>query len=256
MMDISLNYTPEEFYEELKKRFMALLKEEGLYTDEVKISTKALSPEEAIGITKRKDFPIITGKDIMIQASCHGLFGQAFTDAPATFEGTLGEICEMDLDDPYNRGLFIASLNAVMGYLGKSTRTVHCRNNGPEMCACDVVKFVKELYGNPKIGLIGYQPSMLDNLSKEFEVRVVDLCEDNIGTNKYGVIVEDGSKDEIWKGIMDWADIVLCTGSTVCNGTIVNFLPWVNKILFFGTTLAGAATLMELPRMCFADNYQ
>ena len=256
MMDISLNYTPEEFYEELNRRFMKLLKEEGLYSDDVKITTKALTPEEAIGNTKRKDFPIITGKDIMVQASCHGVFGQAFTDAPAVFEGTLGEICEMDMNDSHNRGLFIAALNAVMGYLGKSTRTVHCRNEGPELCACDAVEFVKKLYGNPKIGLIGYQPSMLDRLSKEFEVRVVDLCEDNIGTDKYGVTVEDGSKEEIWKGIMDWADLVLCTGSTVCNGTIVNFLPWINKTLFFGTTLAGAATLMELPRMCFADNYQ
>ena len=256
MMDISLNYTPEEFYEELNRRFMKLLKEEGLYSDDVKITTKALTPEEAIGNTKRKDFPIITGKDIMVQASCHGVFGQAFTDAPAVFEGTLGEICEMDMNDSHNRGLFIAALNAVMGYLGKSTRTVHCRNEGPELCACDTVEFVKKLYGNPKIGLIGYQPSMLDRLSKEFEVRVVDLCKDNIGTEKYGVVVEDGSKEEIWKGIMDWADLVLCTGSTVCNGTIVNFLPWVNKTLFFGTTLAGAATLMDLPRMCFADNYQ
>lgn len=255
-MDISLDYTPEEFYAELKKRFLELVKNEGLYAESVEITTKALTPKEAIGITKRKDFPIITGKDIMIQASCHGVFGQAFTDAPAAYEGTLGEICDMDLNDPYNRGLFIASLNAVMGFLGKSSCTVHCKNNGPEFCGKDVVKYVKEVYGNPKIGLIGYQPSMLDNLSKGFEVRVVDLCEGNIGTDKYGVVVEDGSKEEIWKGICDWADLVLCTGSTVCNGTIVNFLPWINKTLFFGTTLAGAATLMELPRLCFADNYQ
>lgn len=255
-MNDGLNYTPEQFYSELKKRFMNLLKNENLYTDKIKISTKALTSEEAIGVTKRKDFPIITGKDIMVQASCHGILGQAFTDAPAVFQGTLEEICNLNLNESHNRGLFIAALNAVMGYLGKSTGTVHCKNEGPELCAVDAVKFVKKIYGTPKIGLIGYQPSLLENLSNSFELRVVDLCEDNIGTNRYGVYVEDGADEKNWKEICDWADLVLCTGSTVCNGTIVNFLPWVNKTLFFGTTLAGAASLMELPRMCFADNYQ
>lgn len=35
---------------------------------------------------------------------------------------------------------------------------------------------------------------MLENLSKNYKVRIVDLDENNIGKVKYGVIVEDGSK--------------------------------------------------------------
>lgn len=60
------------FYSELRSRFMKLLTEEGILGEQVVINTKSLTPEEAIGITKRKDFPIITGKDVMVQAECMG----------------------------------------------------------------------------------------------------------------------------------------------------------------------------------------
>ena len=84
--------TSEELYETLKERFSELLAARGLTQESVSISCRALSPEEAIGETKRKDFPILTGKDIMIQAECRGCKGQAFTDAPSTFSGTLEEV--------------------------------------------------------------------------------------------------------------------------------------------------------------------
>ena len=129
------------FYSELRARFMKLLTEEGILDEQVVINTKSLTPEEAIGITKRKDFPIITGKDVMVQAECLGALGQAFTDAPCAYRGTLEEICSLDLaNDPYSRGLFIAALNAVMKHLGRVDCTVHCRNEGPEFCAADVVR--------------------------------------------------------------------------------------------------------------------
>ena len=42
------------FYSELRLRFMKLLTEEGILGEQVVINTKSLTPEEAIGITKRK----------------------------------------------------------------------------------------------------------------------------------------------------------------------------------------------------------
>ena len=77
------------FYSELRSRFMKLLTEEGILDEQVVINTKSLTPEEAIGITKRKDFPIITGKDVMVQAECLGALGQAFTDAPSAYRLSL-----------------------------------------------------------------------------------------------------------------------------------------------------------------------
>lgn len=243
------------FYDELKAKFKQCLEENGLLQESILITTRALTAEEAIGVTRRQDFPIITGKDVMIQAECRGAVGQAFTDAPAAFCGTLAQICEVDLEeDAHGRGLFIASLNAVMRYLGKTDCTVHCRGEGPERCAPELADYVAEQYGNPRIALFGYQPAMLECLSRRFAVRVVDLSPQNIGQERYGVMVEDGAQDQ--SGIWAWADLVLCTGSTVCNGTIVNFLDREKPVLFYGTSLAGAAVLMDLPAVCFADRYQ
>lgn len=247
--------TKKELFEILKAEFIKILTEENLLAEKIEIISKSLTAEEAIGITKRKDFPIITGKEVMLQAEYKGSYGQAFTDAPAVFKGTLAEICEMDLEnDSYAKGLIIASLNAVMKYLGKVDCTVHCKTEGPEKCAKDVVSYVKEHYGDPKIALIGYQPAILDNLSKELKVRVLDLNPVNVGFVRYGIKVEDGisAYEEVVK---KWADLILCTGSTLCNGTIVNFMHLDKPVLFFGTTLSGAAPILGLNRLCFADSY-
>ena len=60
--------TADTFYRELKHRFSELLENEGILKERVDINTRSLTPEEAIGITERRDFPIITGKDVMVQA--------------------------------------------------------------------------------------------------------------------------------------------------------------------------------------------
>ncbi len=245
--------TKAELFETLKTEFLKILAEENLLTEKVEIISKALTPEEAIGITKRKDFPIITGNEIMLQADCRGAKGQSFTDSPAVFKGTLDEICNMDLEsDPQAAGLFIAALNAVMKYLGKADCTVHCKGEDTEHCAKDVLTYIKKNYGNPKIALIGYQPAMLESLAKEFRLRVLDLDPKNVGALRYGVEVEDGisAYEDAVKG---WADLVLCTGSTICNGTIVDFIGIDKPVLFFGTTLSGAASILGLKRLCFAD---
>lgn len=242
--------TQKELFIKLKEEFSKIIKEKQLTTDIVNIKSKALSVEEAIGITKRKDFPIITGKEILLQAEYKGSYGQAFTDAPAVFEGTLSQVLELDLEnDGHSRGLFIAALNAVMCKLGLADRTIHCKNEEPELCAGKFKNHFKEQYENPKIALIGYQPSMLENLAEEFQVRALDLNPDNIGQTRYGVCVEDGVED--YKEVIQWADIILCTGSTVCNGSIVNFMDLDKETIFFGTTVAGTASILGLKRLCF-----
>lgn len=247
--------TQKQLYGTLKMEFLKMLEAANLIEAEIEIDSKVLSPEEAIGITKRRDFPIIQGKEVMLQAEYKGAFGQSFTDSPAIFKGTLKEICSMDLEsDAQAKGLFIAALNAVMNHLGKAKCTVHCKGEGPEKCAVDAVQYIIGKYGNPKVALVGYQPALLEKLSQKFELRVLDLNKENIGQVRYGVKVEDGISNyaEVAK---EWADLVLCTGSTICNGTIVNFIGLDKPVLFFGTTLAGAAPILGLERLCFADRY-
>lgn len=249
--------TEEKFYRLLKERFEAVLGEYGIEDEPVNITCRSLTPEEAIGVTRRKDFPIITGKDVMIQAEFRKSFGQAFTDAPAAFEGSLSEVLSMDITgDPHERGIFIAVMNAVMGHLGLCEDNVHCRTEGPERCAEDMYAYLKKTYPHvKKIALIGYQPALLDMLSSsEFDVRVLDLNPANVGEVRYGIVVEDGK--EAYQEAIDYADLILCTGSTVCNGTIVDYMGLDKEVVFFGTTLSGAAKLMGLERVCFAHLYQ
>ena len=63
--------TREQFYTQLKARFQGLLYANKIENDLLSVSCRALTPEEAIGSTTvRQDFPILTGKDIMLQAEC------------------------------------------------------------------------------------------------------------------------------------------------------------------------------------------
>jgi len=240
----------QELMEKLKAEFRTMIKKYDLDTDEVNITAKSLSPEEAIGNTRRKDYPILTGREVMLQAEYKGTFGQAFTDAPSEFCGTLNEIAELDLsEDSHNRGLFIAALNAVMAKLGLIEHTVHCRTEDPEKCAFEFADYIRKNYQDKKIALVGYQPSILEALSKEFTVRVLDLNPKNVGQIRCGVKVEHGV-DDYKEVVLDWADVVLCTGSTLCNGTIVNFFDIGKDVLFFGITAAGATELLGLKRLC------
>ena len=248
--------TKKELFEELILRFRQLLKENGLESEQVNIRCRALSPEEAIGNTKRKDFPILTGKDVMIEAEVRGCKGQAFTDAPSDFSGTIGDVLNSDIiDDPHARGLFIAVLNAVMCLLGKCTGTKHCRTDGPEKCAEDVREFLEREYpGVESIMLTGYQPTLLEMLANsKYNVRVLDLNPANIGQERYGVKVEDGIAD--MADTIESADLILCTGSTLCNGTIVDYIIPDKEVLFYGISAAGACELLGLKRICFADKY-
>ena len=243
--------TKEELFKTLKDYFEKLIMKNNLDYTDIKITSKALTPKEAIGFTKRKDFPIIVGKESMLQAQYLGDYGQAFTDAPSIFEGNIKEILELDIiNDHYSRGLFIATLNAVMCNLGLIRNTIHCKNKEPELCAKKFVEYINDNYCGKKIALVGYQPAILEALSEKFNLRVLDLNQDNIGKTRYGILIEDGVKD-YKEVVLKWADCVLCTGSTLCNGSIVDFIDIGKEVLFFGTTAAGACKILDLKRVCF-----
>ena len=247
--------TKEELFNTLKNELKKIIKENNLESDKIKITSKGLTPTEAIGVTKRDDFPIISGREIMLMAEYQGSFGQAFTDSPALFNGSLEEILALDIvNDDYSRGLFIASLNAVMKHLNLIEKTIHCKDDEPEMCALEVAKFTEENYKDKKIALIGYQPAILESLSKNnYNVRVLDLNPAHVGKERYGVKVENGvaDYDEV---VLNWADVVYCTGSTLCNASIVNFLDLDKEVIFFGTTIAGTAKILNLKRACFCSH--
>lgn len=244
--------TKSELFTLLQKDFQDLLTTHQLNDETITITSKSLTPEEAIGITKRKDFPILTGSEVMIQAKFRNSSGQAFTDSPTCFQGSLKEISQMSIiDNSYNRSIFIATYNALKNDLGFSTDVIHCKNNGPELCSKQLNEFIASHYQNPKILLVGYQPAMIEQLSHSFSLRVLDLNPANIGEKRYGVTIEDGI--DTMDDAIEWADVVLCTGSTLCNGSIVSYLNLDKDVFFFGTTISGAANSLNIRRLCFAD---
>lgn len=246
--------TKKELYQRLKTAFQEVLTEAGIGDEAVTVACRALTPEEAIGTTRRQDFPIITGKDVMIEAQFRGCCGQAFTEAPTHFTGSLSEILAFDiLENANNRGIFIATVNAVMGALGHCMGTVHCRTEGPEYCAKEMQAYLREHYPEAKrIGLVGYQPALLEMLvSSGYRVRVLDLNPETIGQIRYGVLVEDG--EGMKTEIIEDSDLILATGSTLCNGTIVDYMDQPVPVLFFGITIAGSAQWLGVKRVCFAE---
>ena len=233
-------------YDTLKTRAMALCNEAGITDQVVKVQARILSTEEAIGNPESDDFPIQKGKERLMQANFGEGVGQAFTDQFGDFEGTLKQVFEKPLENNFRRAVFIATLNAVLHHLGKADGTIHCRDEEPVECAGQLSKYLKGRYSGAKICQVGFQPRMVEEISKVFDVRLLDLDPDNIGTRKFGVLVEgsDASGE-----VMDWADLLLVTGSTVANGTIEQFLG-KKPVIFYGTTVAGAAALMGWERFC------
>lgn len=239
------------FYEELQEKAEQLIREHRLGDCRVEVHGRVLKSSEAIGEPQRKDSPLLKGKESMVEAEFQGCKGQAFTDKPSGFQGTIEELLSVPLKERSSgeRAIFIATLNAVMKHLGLVDRTQHCRDQEPEKCSRELGDYISQKYGDIRIGMVGYQPAMVDHLHRMFAIRVLDLNNDNIGKVKNGVLIEDGEKNR--EEVIQWADLLLVTGSTVVNGTIVDYYDLEKPVLFFGNTIAGTAALMRLERACF-----
>jgi len=233
-------------YDIIREEFIKITKDNNLELEDVVIQAVPLSPEEAIGNPEDKDYPLVTGRERLMQAEFRGCFGQAFTDMYGNFSGQLSDIVNMDLNNNFRRAIFISSLNAVMRYLGLADKTEHCRDNEPRQCSYELAKYIEENYGHPKIAVVGLQPRMVEALSPKFELKVTDLDQDNIGKKKFGVMIQ--SPDETTENF-EWCDIALVTGTTVANDTIDQFRI-AKPVVFYGITIAGAAKLLGLNHWC------
>lgn len=237
-----------DFYNDIKERFFNLVKEKDLMSSKVEVvSARTLTPQEVIGKPERDDFPLLKGKEVMLQADFKGSLGQAFTDMPGNYRGSLKEILELHLDNNFKRAVFISTLNAVLRYLNYISKTVHCKDKEPAECAARLVDYIKERFGNPRIAFIGMQPAMVETLAAQFKIRVVDLDPDNVEQKRCGVLIEDVAHT---KEILSWADVILATGTTVVNNTLTSLL--IEKpIIFYGVTIAGVAYLKGYEQYCF-----
>lgn len=233
-------------YDVLKKEFIKAVKENGLESEEVVIKAAPLSPDEAIGNPEDRDYPLVIGRERLMQAEFRDSLGQAFTDMYGDFSGRLSDIVEMDLGNNFRRAIFISSLNAVMKYLGLVSKSIHCKDNQPRECSYELARYIEENYDHPRIAFVGLQPRMVETLARRFEIRVTDMDQDNIDTEKFGVTIHDPGKTEEH---LDWCDIAVVTGTTVVNETIAQ-IRTSKPVIFYGITISGAAKLLGLNHFC------
>ena len=100
-----------------------------------------------------------------------------------------------------------------------------------------------------RIALVGFQPVHARCCSGCHELKILDLDKENIGKEKFGVVVLDGDKNA--KEVLKWCDLALVTGTTVVNGTIEPILEMAGKkVVFYGISIAGVAQLFNLNRFC------
>lgn len=239
--------TIKEFHQKLA----IIVEQKGLLRQEVMVKVKPLTIKQAIGTPERDDFPLQKGKERIIEADFLGSPGQAFTDSFNDFKSDLAGLLSLDLSDRFNASVFIAAANAVLLHLGLTTRTVHCRDKEPTQCAPKLVDYLQRAHPQAKkVGLVGLQPAMAAALSKEYELAILDLDPDNLGRQVAGATVRNGATD--LDEVAAWADILVSTGSTLSNLSMdqVRGAAGEKSVVFFGVTVAGAASLLDLERFC------
>jgi hypothetical protein len=239
--------------EKAKSEFIHVCDDQGLDLSGT-ITIHPLLPRDAIGDAEG-NFVIKKGKEYVIEATFDKARGQAFTGIACEWNGMLEELLSLELSDIRNRGIFVASMNAVLRALGLATGTIHCRDEDPINCGSEIAGQLEAWFGSKRFGLVGLQPAILKALVNHFArkfVRVVDLNPDNIGSSKYGIEVWDGQSD--LPRLVDWAEVGLVTGSSIVNGTIDEIIRRFqddNKpVVFFGNTISGTAALLDLDRLC------
>jgi len=241
--------------ERTRTRFREIAEKECLLDVDVSVLVKPLTPEEAIGEPGRRDFPIIIGKERVVEAGLLGSKGHAFTDSPKDFLGTLNEVLDLDLSTNHNRAIYIATLNAVLGSLKMVDKTVHCKDEEPEECALEIAGLLLKKYGKVNVGLIGLNPAIAQRLSETFgpdHFRITDLSRDNIGKSRFGVQIWDGG--ERTQDLVDASDVVVFTGTTLANDTFGQIWSRIQDrekdYLVYGVTAAGVCGLLGIERIC------
>lgn len=236
-MSILLN----KFIKEMRK----LISKHALGNEMVSVFARPLTPEEAIGSPAHDDYPLLKGKERIMQAVFQNVKGHAYSDHTGNFSGSLSQVLNLPMDSNFHRALLIATANAALRKMGLIKKSCHCKDDDPVTCAT-YLKDTLLTFSPKRIGMIGHQPRLLEEVFRNFEVRICDRDPEKIDTIKSGVKVEDSGA---YKEIVKWADLILATGTTLVNDTIDNFTGYV-PIIFYGITISGAAKLLNLNHFC------
>jgi hypothetical protein len=231
-------------YDPLREALRNEIQKHSLSGQNISVRCKALSATEAIGNPEHDDYPIIKGKEVMVEAVFKGAKGQAFTDEFENADLIVDDLLKIRLDSNQKRSIFISSLNAVFRHLNLCDKTIHCKDEEPKECARNLPEAIGPLNN---VLLVGYQPRFLEMLKSTCSIRVVDMDQDNIGSEVSGVVIES---PKMTPDAIKWCDLIFATGSTIVNGTVTYFLNRDKPVIFYGVTISAAATILNLNKFC------
>ena len=228
----------------LKKVLEEKIISHDLADQSIDITCKALSARQAIGTPDHNDYPIIKGKEVMVEADFLNARGQSFTDEFENRVYRVKDLLSMDLSTNRERASFIAGLNAVYRHLGLVDKTIHCKDKEPLLCAKKLPDIISK---DSKVLLVGHQPRFLEKLASYCQVRTVDLDDDNIGKEFSNIAIEP---EEHTKDAINWCDMIFATGSTIVNNSISNFIDAGKPAVFYGVTISAPAIILNLATFC------
>ncbi|MCK5542379.1 MAG: hypothetical protein KAI40_06770 [Desulfobacterales bacterium] len=234
----------KNIYDTLKKALEEKIIFYDLADQPIDISCKALSARQAIGTPDHDDYPIIKGKEVMVEADFLNAKGQSFTDEFENRSYRVKDLLSMDLFTNRERASFIAGLNAVYRYLDLIEKTIHCKDKEPVLCAKKLPDIIQK---DSKVLLVGHQPRFLEKLASHCSVRAVDLDKENVGKEFFSVTIEP---EENTKEAIKWCDMIFATGSTIVNNSISNFIDVGKPAVFYGVTISAPAKILNLTTFC------
>lgn len=140
--------------EQIRAKLKILTDERRIDDQQITITCKALTPEEAIGNPLHDDYPIQLGKERLIEAEFMGRKGQAFSDSYFNYKGSVKDILSLGLDTNARRAIFVSSLNAILAGLGEMPQALHCKNDDLTRCG-DFCGFPCRQYAGGEQGATG-----------------------------------------------------------------------------------------------------
>lgn len=237
--------TIQELYDQIISGFHALNGADSLLHEMVSVTAseqpeRTLRPDhEPVSAAARPEYPVT--------ATICGVKGEAYTEEPESFSGTLQQALQIPPSDKGISAVTVAALNAAMNYLGISPGTFPEGEEARLRYADALCNYVTECHGKSNVILVGYDGYLVKRFMEEgMDFWTMDRDPDNITQDRFHHVVVNNAKRNRESSFV-WGTYFVVTGSTLCNGTILHYLNSGKELLFYGITCAGAAALLKLP---------
>lgn len=238
--------TIQELQEQMISAFRELPGAADLLCERV-TATGSEEPEHTL--RPENDVPSLAARpEYCVTAELCGKKGEAYTETPESFTGTLEEALQIPPSEKGISAVTLAALNAAMDCLSLAPGSFSEEPAQLAAYADALCRDVTERVGKEgKIVLVGYDGYIVKRFMEEgLTFWTLDRDPDHIAQDRFDHVVVNGARRNRESAFL-WGDLFLVTGSSLCNGTAVHYLNSGKELLFYGITCAGAAKLLSLP---------